>query len=64
VHCLEGVLWITREGDPADHVLGIGGSWTAAGPGMVVVEAVEDSAFAVMEPASLPHERELLEEWS
>jgi hypothetical protein len=62
--CLEGVLWITRAGDPADHILREVDSWTADGPGMVVIEAVEDSAFVVIEPPSLLHASELLKELS
>ena len=44
VRCLTGELWISREGDTADHVLEEGQAWRSSGPGQVVVEALSPSA--------------------
>jgi len=38
-----GKLWITQTGDPTDHVLTAGESFTACGNGMLVVQALETS---------------------
>jgi hypothetical protein len=60
VLCLTGMLWVTREYDPGDHILGKGSSWAADGPGLVVVEALQDSEFLILRPvpASLETVRE------
>lgn len=37
-----GVLWITQQGDPDDHLVQKGQTYTPAGRGLVVVQAVRD----------------------
>ncbi|HNY64844.1 MAG TPA: DUF2917 domain-containing protein [Deltaproteobacteria bacterium] len=49
VLCLEGVIWVTQENDPADHILAQASLWSARGPGLVVVEALEDAVFRIIE---------------
>lgn len=39
VACLEGVLWITQEGDGADHLLEAGDEFAIDRAGLVVIEA-------------------------
>jgi hypothetical protein len=42
-----GKLWVTQTGDPVDHILSAGESFTAEGRGMLVVEALEQSEFTL-----------------
>lgn len=42
-----GNLWVTQEGDQADHLLGPGESYTVAGRTLVVVQALLCSAFRI-----------------
>lgn len=62
VLCVAGMLWVTREGDRKDHILKENSSWLPDGPGTVVIEALEDSVFHILQPA-LP-EREQRKESS
>lgn len=39
---ISGVLWVTIEGDPEDHVLAAGDFRQFDGPGLCVVEGIED----------------------
>lgn len=42
-----GSLWVTQAGDRNDHVLCSGESFTAEGRGLVVVQALQNSAFCL-----------------
>ena len=53
--CLEGSLWLTRTGDPADYVLGPGDSrWLK--PGRWVIQALESARFRICAP---PYSKEV-----
>lgn len=43
--CLEGSVWLTREGDASDHVLQAGEALRMEGPGLVVVQALGAARF-------------------
>jgi hypothetical protein len=40
--CGAGVLWITQDGDPVDHILERGERFTVTRPGRVVVQGMRD----------------------
>lgn len=48
---VRGRLWLTREADPKDYVLGSGESFSPGLSKGVVITALEDSAFAVLRTA-------------
>lgn len=50
IGCTGGVLWITEAGDPRDHLVIAGGRWRVCGPGVVVVEAMCESALWLCRP--------------
>ncbi len=52
VRCARGMVLVTREGDPEDHVLSGGASFTARGPGRVAVWALEPARVQVRAPRS------------
>lgn len=52
--CLRGELWITIDGELADHFLQTGESFAIETDGRVVVYAVQESAFRTVAPASAP----------
>lgn len=41
--CEKGLLWVTRAGDPEDHLLKPGDSFIANKGGKVVIEAIRES---------------------
>jgi len=45
VEVQNGKVWVTQEGDSSDHVLGAGDSFRTSGNGLVIVQALQDSAF-------------------
>ncbi len=45
--CLEGWLWVTREGDAKDHMLTAGRSLRLDAPGRVVVQGLRPSRFSL-----------------
>lgn len=47
VHCLQGVLWITQEGDWRDRILTAGEEYRTRLPGFVLVQALDDSRIEV-----------------
>lgn len=47
LRCLEGVCWITREGDPRDYVIRAGEEVCAAGPGRLAVWAITAARLRV-----------------
>ena len=50
--CVEGSLWITRDGDPIDVILEPGQSWEVPGPQRVIAQAMARSTLRVQ---SGPH---------
>jgi hypothetical protein len=44
IHCLEGMLWITQDGDLADHVIGGGEKFIVDRKGKVVLQALNTSS--------------------
>jgi hypothetical protein len=42
--CTRGILWVTQTGDPQDHFLLMGDRFVADRLGLVLVEALTDSA--------------------
>ena len=54
VVCLEGDLWLTRDGSPADVVLKVGQSYTVADATRVIVSAFSPSVARVLRPAAAP----------
>lgn len=50
VRCRSGMLLVTQEGDPLDHVLRPGDAFESAPRGLVVVWALSDAAVAVEPP--------------
>jgi Protein of unknown function (DUF2917) len=47
LRCLEGVCWVTQEGDPEDHVLGPGEEFRPSRSGQVLVWAVTEARLRV-----------------
>ncbi len=47
ISCRTGVLWLTREGDCADHLIRAGENLTINGEGLILISALEDSAFEI-----------------
>lgn len=47
LRCVSGALWITFDGDPADHVLQAGATIEAEGRGAVIAYALENSVLRV-----------------
>lgn len=45
--CDEGALWLTREGDPVDHMLSPGEALLVDGPGRVVVQALRPARMSL-----------------
>lgn len=45
--CHEGRVWLTREGDSADHVLKAGDSVSLGGAGLVVVQALRPARISL-----------------
>jgi len=43
IYCHEGLLWITQENDPGDHVLRSRQAFLINQPGLVLVKALRDS---------------------
>ncbi len=53
IACLEGILWITQEGDPRDYVLEPGQRFVIARRGSVVIEACADARLRVAPPLEI-----------
>jgi hypothetical protein len=47
VSCLDGMLWVTIEGDPMDYVLAPGQALRVAGGSRLVVQGLRESRFGV-----------------
>ncbi|MCE5281530.1 MAG: DUF2917 domain-containing protein [Deltaproteobacteria bacterium] len=52
VSCGKGVLWLTQTGNPGDHLIRAGEAFSVGRRGVVLVSALEDSAYAVSEGKS------------
>jgi len=50
VRCLEGAVWITQDGDRADHVVGAGDSFRVDRDGTVIVQATRPARVAIESP--------------
>lgn len=53
LYTLSGAVWVTREGDSRDHVLGPGGLFRVDGPGRVVIQALKNSRVIVTTPREI-----------
>jgi len=49
VTCESGLVWVTVEGEPADHWLVAGDALSVVRPGRIVIEAAQASRIAVRE---------------
>ena len=47
VRCLQGLLWITQEGDGRDRFLTAGEAYRTSLPGFVLVQALDESRIEV-----------------
>lgn len=47
VECAAGTIWVTRDGERADHVLSAGEQVRVEGPGLVLIQAFAPSQVAV-----------------
>lgn len=55
VRCLNGLLWVTQEGDSQDYVVPPGARYCAGSNGRIVISAVaEDTRIAVYRVTPLP----------
>lgn len=55
IECLQGVLWVTRPGDPCDRFLGPGETLRPSARGVTLVTAIERSLVNMVErPARRP----------
>lgn len=50
VRCVEGLLWITQDGDRADHIVGAGDSFRVDRDGSVIVQATRPARVAIESP--------------
>ncbi|WP_242393848.1 DUF2917 domain-containing protein [Anaeromyxobacter oryzisoli] len=48
VECLAGLVWVTFEGDPADHVLAAGDALVVGRKGRLAMQALEPSRVRVV----------------
>jgi hypothetical protein len=50
VRCVEGLVWITQDGDRADHIVGAGDSFRVDRDGSVIVQATRPARVAIESP--------------
>ena len=48
LRCRSGMMWVTQEGDPEDHIVSSPGRYETRRPGRVVVVALEPVRFEVL----------------
>jgi hypothetical protein len=51
VLCIDGLLWLTQDGETDDLVLSASHSWTARRRGRIVVQALRSRAACAIEPS-------------
>lgn len=49
IKCDSGMLWITQQGDPMDYFLQAGDTFRPRRPGILVVQAMGESAASITE---------------
>lgn len=54
ISCREGVLWLTQTGNPGDHLIRAGESFSVGHPGVAVISALEDSVYVVSDRKNDP----------
>jgi len=55
IRCLSGLIWVTQEGDPLDHMVPAGARYCSGGTGRIVASAVkDDTRIAVYRVEPLP----------
>jgi hypothetical protein len=54
ISCREGVLWLTQTGNPGDHLIRAGESFSIGHYGMVLVSALADSVYVLSDRKSNP----------
>ncbi len=47
ISCRTGVLWLTRAGDSADHLIRAGEQLSVPGGRLILISALEDSVFEI-----------------
>ena len=47
ISCRKGILWLTQAGTPGDHLIRAGEAFSIGRPGVVLISALEESAYAV-----------------
>ena len=50
VRCLEGLVWITQDGDRADHIVAAGDSFRVDRDGAVILQATRPARVAIESP--------------
>jgi hypothetical protein len=53
IACMEGILWITQEGDPKDYIVEPGQRYVITRRGSVVIEACADARLRVAPPLEI-----------
>ena len=48
LRCRSGMMWVTQEGDPEDHIITFPGRFETRRPGKVAVVALEPTRFEVV----------------
>lgn len=54
VSCREGMLWLTQTGNPGDHLLRAGETFSSDRSGRLVISALADSVFMVEAGNAVP----------
>ncbi len=53
VTCLRGIVWLTHEGIPGDHVLLPGQEFVVAQRGLLLAQGLRDAVLQIADPVSL-----------
>lgn len=55
VRCLSGLIWVTQEGDPLDHMVPAGARYCSGSTGLIVASAItDDTRIAVYRVDPVP----------
>ena len=57
VLCTAGILWLTQQGDPDDHFLTTGQSFTLTRPGTVLVQGLPCGKACILRPGEEPSDQ-------